>query len=405
MLETVPLRELENRWNRCRVLLKNCVPEAAGIIVFSRLNIYYLSGTFGNGIFWLPLEDQPVLLCRRGLDRARIESALEKILPFRSYRDIEAALRDAGSALPKTVAAEMNGLSWALGGSLTAALAGHALLAGDKVLAMARGTKSDWELAKLERAGAAHARCLAELLPPLLGEGMSELAIAHLLSRLFYEEGHHGILRMGSYGEEVFMGHIAAGDSGNYPSVFNGPLGLRGAHPAVPHMGSAARVWRAGEPLTIDNGFCLEGYQTDKTQVYWLGERRTIPAGVRAAQDFCLEVQSWIVEHLRPGVLPSDIWQHVSAWAEQAGWGEGFMGLGRNKVGFVGHGIGLAIDEYPVLARGFDLPLEEGMVLAVEPKIGIPQAGMVGVENTFAVTEQGGRSLTGGQGDIICIAG
>jgi Xaa-Pro aminopeptidase len=312
-------------------------------------------------------------------------------------------LHSAGSALPKTVAVEMNGLSWSLANSFTAALAGHEFLPGDKVLAMARGTKSDWELAILDKAGAGHARCLAELLPPLLGPGMTEMAIAHTLSRLFFAEGHHGILRMGNYGEEVFMGHIAAGDSGNYPSVFNGPLGLRGAHPAVPHMGSATKVWGAGEPLTIDNGFCFAGYQTDKTQVYWLGKRGAIPAKVQAAQDFCIAVQQWIVGHLKPGVLPSDIWQHVSAWADKEGWAAGFMGLGKNKVGFVGHGIGLAIDEYPVLAGGFDLPLEQGMVLAVEPKIGIPQLGMVGVENTFAVTEQGGRSLTGNQGEIICI--
>lgn len=402
-METVPLRELENRWNRCRVLLKNCIPRAEGIIVFSRVNIYYLSGTFGNGIFWLPVDGKPVLLCRRGQERAEIESPVENILPFRSYKEIEAVLHSAGSPLPATVAVEMNGLSWALANSFTSALAAHEFLPGDKVLAMTRGTKSDWELAMLDKAGAGHARCLVELLPPLLREGMTELAIAHILSQLFYSEGHHGILRMGSYGEEVFMGHIAAGDSGNYPSVFNGPLGLRGAHPAVPHMGSATKVWTAGEPLTIDNGFCLAGYQTDRTQVYWLGERRTIPARVQAAQDFCIEVQEWIADHLKPGVLPSDIWHHVAAWADKEGWGAGFMGLGKNKVGFVGHGIGLAIDEYPVLARGFDLPLEQGMVLAVEPKIGIPRVGMVGVENTFVVTEQGGTSLTGDQFPIICI--
>jgi Xaa-Pro aminopeptidase len=402
-LETVPLRELENRWNGCRALLKNCLPRAEGIIVFSRVNIYYLSGTFGNGIFWLPAEGKPALLCRRGQDRAGLESPVENIFPFRSYKEIEGVLHSAGSALPKTVAVEMNGLSWSLANSFTAALSGHEFLPGDKVLAMARGTKSDWELAILDKAGAGHARCLAELLPPQLGPGMTELAIAHTLSRLFFAEGHHGILRMGNYGEEVFMGHIAAGDSGNYPSVFNGPLGLRGAHPAVPHMGSATKVWGAGEPLTIDNGFCFAGYQTDKTQVYWLGKRGAIPAKVQAAQDFCIAVQLWIAGHLKPGVLPSDIWQHVSAWADKEGWAAGFMGLGKNKVGFVGHGIGLAIDEYPVLAGGFDLPLEQGMVLAVEPKIGIPQLGMVGVENTFAVTEQGGRSLTGNQGEIICI--
>ena len=79
------------------------------------------------------------------------------------------------------------------------------------------------------------------------------------------------------------------------------------------------------------------------------------------------------------------------------------MGLGENKVNFVGHGNGLAIDEYPVIAKGFDLPLEAGMVLAIEPKIGIPGIGMVGTENTFEVTTQGGQSITGNNYDIITV--
>jgi hypothetical protein len=112
-LEGVPLQELENRWHRCRILLKDNVPEAQGIIVFSRLNIYYLCGTFANGIFWLPLEGQPVLLCRRGQERAELESPLGNILPFRSYKDIEGALGDAGSPLPAVLGScqQLNGLS------------------------------------------------------------------------------------------------------------------------------------------------------------------------------------------------------------------------------------------------------------------------------------------------------
>ena len=79
------------------------------------------------------------------------------------------------------------------------------------------------------------------------------------------------------------------------------------------------------------------------------------------------------------------------------------MGLPENKVGFVGHGIGLAVDEYPVLAKGFDQPLEEGMVMAVEPKVGLQGLGMVGIENTFEVTKGGGKSLTGEKYGITCM--
>lgn len=402
-MESVPLQELEYRWNRLRTFLKQYIPEAEGILAFSRINIYYLSGTFGNGLFWLPLEGKPVLLCRRGQERAALESPLQDIFEFRSYKDIEGILKDAGSPLPKRVAVEMNGLSWALGNSFSSRLSAHEFIAGDKVISMVRGTKTEWELKIQREAGEKHAKCLVELLPPLLRAGMTELEIAHIVSNLFYTEGHQGILRMGSYGEEVFLGHFSAGDSGNYPSVFNGPLGLRGVHPAVPHMGSSEKEWRVGEPLTIDNGFTLAGYQTDKTQVYWLGSQGSIPSKAQAAQDFCIEMQEWIARHLKPGVLPSDLWNHCISWAEKSGWKEGFMGLGKNKVEFVGHGIGLAIDEYPVIAKGFDLPLETGTVLAIEPKIGIANFGMVGVENTFEVTPEGGKSLTGDRYQIICI--
>jgi Xaa-Pro aminopeptidase len=208
---------------------------------------------------------------------------------------------------------------------------------------------------------------------------------------------------MENFGEEVFLGHVSVGDSANYPSVFNGPVGLIGVHPATPYMGSAEVIWTTGQPLIIDNGFTWQGYMTDKTQVYWLGNKKHIPRDALKAHDFCIELQAKIASLLKPGTTPGEIWNHCRTEVENSGWREGFMGYGKNKVYFVGHGIGLAIDEYPVLASGFDLPLEEGMTLAVEPKIGIPGFGMVGVENTFEITPEGGKCLTGEKFDIITI--
>lgn len=400
----VSLEELETRWDRCRRLLQEHIPAAEGIAVFSRLNIYYFTGTFGNGLFWLPLEGEPALLCRRGWDRARIESPLGHIAPFYTYKDVEGLLREAGSPMGRIVAAEMNGLSWMLGNSFMKYLAGREFVPGDTVLSIARSRKTPWEIEKIRIAGRKHETCLVDLLPGLLRKGMSEFEIAHAISHLFFGQGHHGILRMENYGEEVYLGHISIGESGNYPSVFNGPLGLRGVHPAVPHMGSKHVHWEEGMPLSVDNGFMHEGYQTDKTQVYWLGDRASISSPVRAAFDCCVEIQSLIAGHLRPGVPPSDVWQLSLELARKKGFEHGFMGLAGNKVGFVGHGIGLAIDEYPALANGFDLPLEAGMALAIEPKIGIAGVGMVGLENTFEVTPGGGTCLTGEQHAIICVS-
>ena len=71
---------------------------------------------------------------------------------------------------------------------------------------------------------------------------------------------------------------------------------------------------------------------------------------------------------------------------------DGFM----NGCKFLGHSIGLTMDETPVLAKGFSAPLESGMTLAVEPKIAIPGVGLIGCENTYEITANGSaQSLTG----------
>ena len=403
MNNIIPAEELAYRWDRCKNLLHQFIPQAEGILVFSRLNIYYFSGSFAGGVFWLPVSGEPVLFCRRGDERAKIESPMNHIYPFRSYGDIETILNDFGGSLPGLIAAEMNGLSWALSNSLTKHLSAHKFVPADRIIGMSRAKKSEWELTILREAGAIHARCLTKLLPPFLHDGISELEISHKISELFFSQGHLGILRMENYGEEIFLGHISVGESANYPSVFNGPVGLRGVHPAAPYMGAAEVRWTSGQPLTIDNGFTLAGYMTDKTQVYWLGDKERMPVNAVKAHNFCIDLQDEIAEVLRPGTLPSEIWKHCHAKVERSEWRDGFMGLGKNKVFFVGHGIGLAIDEYPALANGFDLPLEEGMTLAIEPKIGIPGFGMVGVENTFEVTTAGGKCLSGEDFDIITI--
>lgn len=398
-----PTKELNYRWKRYRELLHKYLPEADGAFIFSRVNIFYFTGTFASGVLWLPTEGDPILFCRHGAERAKIETPIKTITQFNSYRNIEPIFEDLRMALPSQVATEMNGLPWSLSKKLTESLPSIEFVNGDNIIAMTRAKKSEWELQILRKAGEKHNKCLNQLLPPFLHEGISELEIAHNISDLFYSEGHLGVLRMDSFGEEVFLGHIAVGDSANYPSVFNGPVGLRGAHPAVPFMGSDKIKWEPDKPLIIDNGFTLAGYQTDKTQIYWLGNKKNIPEPLQSAHNFCVEMQAIIAEQLRPGVIPSQLWNQCVDLAVKSPWNNGFMGLGKNKVNFVGHGIGLAIDEYPVLAKGFDLPLEEGMVLAVEPKIGIPDIGMVGTENTFEVTPQGGQSITGNNYEIINI--
>jgi Xaa-Pro aminopeptidase len=89
--------------------------------------------------------------------------------------------------------------------------------------------------------------------------------------------------------------------------------------------------------------------------------------------------------------------------AENAGLGGSFMGMPGEQSRFVGHGVGLELDELPVLAPGFAMPLIVGQVVAVEPKFVIPGKGVVGIENTFVVTEHGGERLSDLPDGIVTI--
>lgn len=403
-IEQLPLAETTLRHARYRALLAQHTPNASGLLLFSRVSIYHACGSLANGVLWLPVHGEPVLLVRKGIERVSLESPLANIVPFKSYADIAPLCAAAGSPLGDVVAAEMNGLSWSLSSLLISKMPHTRFVPGDATVARARAVKTPWERNKLRLAGARHHHCLYDLLPQRLAPGMTEREIAHAAWEVFFAHGHGGVLRMNAPGEECFLGHVCAGENGNYPSHFNGPLGVKGEHPASPFMGYAGSVWRASSPLALDIGFQLEGYHTDKTQLYWSGPATSIPAHVQHAHDLCTAVQNEAAAALKPGALPSQLYRQALHRVQAAGMEEGFMGIGANKVPFLGHGIGLAIDEYPALAQRFDEPLEEGMVIALEPKMGIAGLGMVGVENTYEVTPEGGRCLTGDHYDMVCIA-
>ena len=402
-LATIPAEELALRHNRVRRLLREFAPEAGGLLVFARTAVYYLSGTLGMGCLWLPQEGEPLLLLRKGVERAKLEAPGVRVASYKSYKDLPGLAQEAGVPFPDVLAVDMSGLTWQLGQMLASRLAAYRFVPGDAALAVAQSLKSEWELRILRKVGAQHHLALHDVLPRAIKPGMTERDISHLAWSVFLELGHQGVMRMSALGEECFLGHVSAGDSGNYPSSFNGPLGVRGEHPAVPLMGSATKIWQQGEPLALDLGFQMEGYHTDKTQQYWAGARSSIPAEVQAAHDFCIEVQNWAAQQLKPGAVVSEIWAHCLNWAKREGFAEGFMGLGENKVPFLGHGIGLCIDGWPAIAKGFDRPVELGQVFALEPKQGISGVGMVGVENTFEVTSSGAVCISGLEYEMVCV--
>jgi len=400
--ERIPSEELLSRHTRCRELLAQLIPSAEGILITGTPNLYYMTGTTANGLAWLPLEGDMVLAVRKGLDRARLESPLANIVPFRSYKELPRICDEAGCPLPLALAVDQAGVSWEQGRMLHERLSGRTLIPGDAIIARTRARKTPWELEKMRescRRINVGFRQLAERIHP----GMNEYAIGHVLWDIYLSMHHTASFPTGMHGSMVTLGHICIGDNGNFPSAYDGPLGVKGVHPASPSMGHPQSVWHEGDVLSVDSGFNFEGYISDKTQTFFAGRASDIPAAVRNAQDISMRIAEQTATALTPGAIPSEIYALSLDIAKRAGYADTYMGYGDNQVHFLGHGIGLTVSEWPIFARGFSEPLQAGMTLALEPKIAIPGVGMVGIENTYEITETGATCLTGSITDIICL--
>ncbi|MDA3787105.1 MAG: M24 family metallopeptidase, partial [Desulfobacula sp.] len=135
----------------------------------------------------------------------------------------------------------------------------------------------------------------------------------------------------------------------------------------------------------------LNGYLSDHTRIFSLGE---VSEELYKAHEAMLEIQEMVIKTAMPGVVTGDIYETMINMAQAKGYKEFFMGASEPKIRFTGHGLGIELDEFPFIAQGQTLALESGMLIALEPKVVIPGKGVVGIENTFLVTDKGLESLT-----------
>lgn len=365
-------------------------------IIFSKVNLYYFTGTMQEGMLVIPRTNEAVFWVRRSYERASEESLFPVIKAMNSFKDAVST----ATKLPDTVYLETEFVPLAMYQRLQKYFPFKEIKPLDAQLSWVRARKSTFELSVMEQCGKIHSRVLEEIVPSLLKEDMSEADFALEIYSAMVREGHQGQVRFGMLDTEMVLGHIAFGESSIYPTAFNGPGGNYGVGPAVPSLGSRKRKLKKNDLVFVDIGCGLYGYHTDKTMTYVFGN--PLPKEAEEAHKQCVAIQNEIAEMLKPGAVPSEIYQHITNKLDPD-FLKNFMGFGNRQVKFLGHGIGLTIDEVPVIAKGFDDPLEENMVLALEPKKGIPDIGMVGIENTFIVTPHGGKCITGTNPGLILV--
>jgi Xaa-Pro aminopeptidase len=365
---------------------------------FGRVNQYYFTGTMQDGVLFVPRGGEAVFFVRRSFERAGHESLFPDIRPMKGFRDAVPALPSASAR--KVIHIETEQVPVALLQRFRKHFPCNDVASLDMQIARERSVKSPYELAIMERCGAMHRRVMEERVPAMLREGISEAEFACDLYSLLVREGHQGTVRFGMFNVDIAVAQLGFGVNSIYPTSFDGPGGCVGICPAAPVLGSRDRKLKKGDLVFVDVGCAMDGYHTDKTLTYMFGQ--PLPDEVIAVHRRCVELEHRLASLLKPGAIPSEIYTQTIESLD-AEFLKNFMGFGNRRANFLGHGVGMQIDEPPVLTEGFDEPLVEGMTLAIEPKKGVPGVGMVGNENTYVVTPEGGRSITGSNPGLVVV--
>lgn len=364
----------------------------AGALLLNGVDVLYLAGTRQSGALFVPASGAPVLLVRRSFARARAESAVGDVRPFPRSRELPHALPGArgriGAAFETVPQAT---LDW-----WRRQLPGMEPVDASRILREQRSVKSPAEIALLREAASRLCRVLAEI-PSFLRPGLREVDLAAEVEVRLRRLGNEGSPRVHAFDAEFFLGVAVAGAGAAEPGFFDGPVNGRGLSAAFPH-GASERAIGRDEPVLVDFTAVCGGYVADMTRIAVCG---ALDPALGRAFDVARAIQDELARSLRPGVPCAELWEHARAMAEQARLGDFFMGPPGDQARFVGHGVGLELDELPVLAAGSGAALQAGQVVAIEPKFVFPGAGAVGIENTFLVGDGGGEKLTSGVPDEI----
>ena len=381
--------ELKLRRDKIRALMAQQGIDAA--LITCNVNLIYTYGRVVSGYLYLPLNAPARLFIKRPND---IEG--EHIHPIRKPEQITGLLKECGLPLPVKLMLEGDELPFTEYNRLAACFPETEIVpCGTALIRQARSVKTPMEIEMFRRSGAAHTKAY-EQIPSVYQPGMTDRQLSVEIERLMRLEGCLGIFRVFGQSMEIFMGSLLAGDNAAVPSPYDFALGGKGLDPSLPG-GVSGTLLQAGQCFMVDMGGNFYGYMGDMSRVFSIGK---LPEQAYAAHQTCLEIQEEIVAMAKPGTVCEDMYNKAIEIVTKAGFADYFMGVDQ-KAKFIGHGIGLEINEMPVLAPRMKQELEPGMVFALEPKIVLPGIGPVGIENSWAVTTDGLEKLTLCKEEII----
>ena len=355
-------------------------------LILQKTNLFYLSGTAQDAHLFIPANGMPYLMVKKDFERAKKESSIISVVQIKSIKEIFSYIQKKPI---KNIALEADVLPANIYLKYQSFLEPIEICDISKIIKKIKMIKSQYEIDILKQAADMHNK-LFSAVPSFLKSGITELELAGNLEAVSRKNGHQGFVRMRGFNQELFYGHIMSGASATTQSFFNGPTGGSGTNPSFP-QGAGYNKIKKNEPVLIDYTGIYNGYIVDQTRIFSIGE---ISKELLFAHEIALKIKEEIIKKCKPKTNGKDLFDIAIEIATDAGLSENFMGFKKNRPTFVGHGVGLELDEMPVIAKNFNIEMKEKMVIALEPKFIFPEQGVVGVEDTFFVTKDGLKQIT-----------
>lgn len=350
------------------------------ILLGSFANVYYASGRVFSGYVYITCDGSVTYFVKRPV---ALEG--ENVKYIRKPEQMPEII----GKMPTTIALELGTVSYNSIERLKNVFNGATVVDGSVIMSQIRAIKTEYEISKLKTSGIHHETAYGNI-KKVYREGMTDVEFQIEIERILRNEGCLGLFRVAGDSMEIYMGSVICGYNADIPSPYDFAMGGGGLDDSIPG-GCNGSLIRPGNTVMVDMCGNFTGYMTDMTRVFRVGSIET-PLALKAHQ-LSIDIHHRIAEIAKPGVEAKMLYETAMQMVKDAGLEDYFMGH-KQKAGFIGHGVGIEINELPVVAPRSNDVLAEGNVIALEPKFVIPGVGAVGIENTYVVRQNGLECIT-----------
>ena len=352
-------------------------------LIAGNSNIYYLSGRIFRGYIYVPLNGDTIYYVIRPF-----ELKGDDVVYVRKPEQMPELLISKGVKLPQRLGLELDVLTYSDVMRLKNVFADSEIVNVSVMLRQCRMVKTDYEIEKMRYCGQCQAKAYARM-SMAYKEGMTDLEFQIEGEKILRQEGSLGFYRTSGSLMEIFMGSVLNGENADTPTPYDFAVGGGGVNQSLP-VGANGTPIKDGTTIMVDMNGNFNGYQSDMTRVWRRGK---VDELAQKAHEVSRKILRVLEKMAVPGIGVANLYNKACEIVEEEGLSDYFMGY-TQKAAFIGHGVGIELNELPVLTPRSKDVLRKNMTIAIEPKFVIPSIGAVGVENTYVVTEKGLDNLT-----------